>query len=171
MDLFGFHQRRHRERMSGTTAHEYKRVFRFTEDNVDILANIFLGNRDESRGHSLTRKQKLECFLRYVGDPGFQINVGEKMSVNQGTISRVIQEVAEKIVSKCKNYIHFPTTREERQQAQQTWGMHFTHPYAIGVIDGTLIPIQKPPARFHPDEYICRKGFHAINALVIQYCM
>ena len=99
MDLFGFHQRHHRERTSGTTAHEYKRVFCFTEDNVDIMANIFLGDREESRGHSLTRKQKLECFLRYVGDPGFQINVGEKMSVNQGTISRVMQEVAEKIVS------------------------------------------------------------------------
>ena len=51
---------------------------------------------------------------------------------------------------------------------KRKWANRFTHPDAIGVIDGTLIPIQKPPARFHPDEYICRKGYHAINVLIVR---
>ena len=72
------------------------------------MANIFHGDADEPRGHSLTRKEKLECFLRYVGDPGFQINVGKKISVNPSTIRRVILEIAEKIASKCNTLYSSP---------------------------------------------------------------
>ena len=117
MDLFGFRRRIHREKKSGTTAHAYKRIFRFTEDHVESMANIFLGAEEELRGHSLTRKQKFECFLRHVGDPGFQINVGEAISVNQSTVSRTIHEVANKIVLKCNDYIKFPTTIQELDEA------------------------------------------------------
>ena len=51
------------------------------------MGSIFLGGTDEVRVHSLSRKEEMECYLRHVGDPGFQINVGEKMSVAQGTCS------------------------------------------------------------------------------------
>jgi hypothetical protein len=141
MDLFGLQQRHHHVKTSGTTCHEYKKVYRFSEQHIILMANIFLGETYEQRGHSLTRKEKLVFFLRYVGDPGYQINVCEKISINQSTISRVILEIAEKIASKCKDYIHFPTTAEELQEAQQNWGMRFTHPYAIGVIDGTYLSV------------------------------
>ena len=44
------------------------------------------------------------------------------------------------------------------EDLQQIWSTTFTHPYVIGVIDGTLIPVQKPPAAFHPDEgFLTRK--------------
>ena len=135
---------RRRTRTAHSTIHSYKMVYRFEEHNVITMPNIFLGLRDERRSHSLTRKEKLECFLRYVGDPGYQINVGEQISVHQGTVSRNVHEVAQKIVSKCKDYIRFPTTAAEVNTAKETWANRFTHPHAIGVIDGTLIPIQKP---------------------------
>ena len=51
------------------------------------MVDIYLEYKDEERGHALTRQKKLEYFLRYVGDTGFQINVGETMSINQ--ISRL----------------------------------------------------------------------------------
>ena len=67
--------------------HDYHRVFRFSEANAVRLCDEFLVHEDIRRGHALTRKEKMECFLRYVGNPGFQINVGEKLRVDQGTIS------------------------------------------------------------------------------------
>ena len=42
---------------------------------------------------------------------------------------------------------------------EQIWNTTFTHPYVIDVIDGTLIPVQKPPAALHPDENIFAQGF------------
>ena len=68
----------HRVKASETTRQEYnKRLFPFSElDHVMIMANIFLGNVDEKREHSLTRKEKLEYFLWYVGRSWFPNKCG-----------------------------------------------------------------------------------------------
>ena len=165
MNLFGY--REHRERVPGSTVHDYRRVFRFSEENVVRLCDEFLGHENIRRGHGLTRKEKMECFLRYVGDPGFQINVGEKLRVNQGTISRAVHEVTTKICQKAADWITFPRTDREMARKQEQWLQKFNHPHCIGVIDGSLVPIKRPPANCHPDEYVCRKGFTAINTLVV----
>ena len=62
---------------SDTTAHPFKNIFRFTEENVHIIADLHLG--EETGGHSLKRNEKLEYYLRYIGDPCYEINMAEKM--------------------------------------------------------------------------------------------
>ena len=62
---------------SGTKAHPYKNIFRFTEENVHIMADIYLG--EETGGHSVIRNEKLEYYLRYIGDPCYEINMAKKM--------------------------------------------------------------------------------------------
>ena len=62
---------------SGTKAHPHQNIFRFTEENVHIMADIYFG--EETGGHSLIRNEKLEYYLRYIGDPCYEINMAEKM--------------------------------------------------------------------------------------------
>ena len=70
----------------------YKELFRFQEDNVKWIANHFLKN-EETRGGALSSKKRMEIFLRYMSDPGFQVGVGEDVGVNKGTVSRNIKLV------------------------------------------------------------------------------
>lgn len=46
-------------------------------------------------------------------------------------------------------------------------------PKVIGCIDGTHIPIKRPPLNFYPDEYINRHGNHSINvqAVCVSRCI
>jgi len=62
-------------RRSGHHVHDYKRLFRFDENNVNwIVRNVLLDNNEvETRGGALSTKQQLEAFLRYAADPGFQL--------------------------------------------------------------------------------------------------
>jgi hypothetical protein len=49
MDLFGLQQRHHRVKTSGTACHEYKKVYRFSEQHVILMVDIFIGETDEQR--------------------------------------------------------------------------------------------------------------------------
>ena len=51
----------------------FKSLYRFNREHVNYLANTFLDDYNESRGGALSNVQKMKCFLRYVGDPGFQV--------------------------------------------------------------------------------------------------
>ena len=65
----------------------------------------------ETGGHSLIRNEKLEYYLRYIGDPCYEINIWQRKGfINQIPVSRTIHEVSQKIVSKCNEYIQFPST-------------------------------------------------------------
>lgn len=139
----------------------YKALYRFSEENVERIAEIFLPETGESRGGAIKNKQKVEIFLRYMGDPGFQVGVADNTGVHQSSVSRTIDFVSQNIYEHAQNWIKFPTTREEIMEARLQWQNAYTFPAVAGAIDCTQIAIQKP--REHGDEYINRKGFASIN--------
>lgn len=51
----------------------FKNLYRFDSENVDFLVREFLPEYTETRGGAITNKQKVKSFLRYIGDPGFQV--------------------------------------------------------------------------------------------------
>lgn len=51
----------------------FKQLYRFTRENVNFVAQTFLGDYAETRGGALSNIHRMKCFLRYVGDPGFQV--------------------------------------------------------------------------------------------------
>ena len=152
-------------RRSGHHVHDYKRLFRFDEDNVHwIVQNVLLDNNDvETRGGALSTKQRLEAFLRYVSDPGFQVGVGEDLGIDQSSVCRSVHYICERLVQIADNWIKFPQTRQEKENASSTWTAKYSFPQAIGAIDCTHIKINRPVRRFHPDEFVNRKGVHSIN--------
>lgn len=140
---------------------DYKMLHRFTETNVEKMAEKFLGSCIETRGGALTSKSKMEIFLRYMADPGFQIGVGEDAGVHRTTVCKIIKSVTEKIILQINNWIQFPTTIESMHAAKLDWNAKFKIPNTIGAIDCTHIHIPKP--KDHGEEYINRKGFTSIN--------
>lgn len=52
----------------------YKQMYRFTRENVNWLCENFLNVDDEeTRGGRLDNITQMQTFLRYMGDPGFQV--------------------------------------------------------------------------------------------------
>ncbi|CAH1967271.1 unnamed protein product [Acanthoscelides obtectus] len=103
----------------------------------------------------------MRVFLRYLGDPGFQIVIGEAIGVHQSTASRTVSNVITRIVQKSNIWVRFPTTFEDLHNAKNEWQEKFNFPSAIGAIDCTHIPILNP--FIHADEYVNRKNFASIN--------
>jgi hypothetical protein len=74
-------------------------------------------------------------------------------------VSKVIADIATKIVEKAPFWIKFPSTEEEFEAAKADWSYKF--PCPIGALDCTHIPIRIPSV--HGDEYINRKGFPSVS--------
>ncbi|XP_055910401.1 putative nuclease HARBI1 [Eupeodes corollae] len=153
-------QRNYKERRC-PIGDDFRRLYRFSEEGVRLLTKEFLGLSSETRGGALTNEEKIRTFLRYIGDPGFQIGVDENVGVHQSTVSRVVQQVSAEIASQAKNWIIFPHTVEEILEAQRLWSSKYEFPYAIGALDCTHVGIRKP-LTYH-EEYINRKGYYSIN--------
>ena len=107
---------------------EYRALFRFEKLHVNYLADTFLDNVNETRGGGLSRKEKMEVFLRYIGDPGFQVCIGEDTGVHQSTVSRTVTEVALKICTESQNWIKFPKNTNEVDKARRDWQSKFNFP-------------------------------------------
>lgn len=140
---------------------DFKSLFRFEEENLEWLANNFLGANTESRGGALSSLQKMKICLRYLADPGFQKGIGEELGVEQSTVSRTVSNVVQKIISQADYWIKFPTTQNSIMEAKELWRNRYHFPTAIGVIDCTHIGIEKP--KLHGDEYINRRGKPTLN--------
>jgi hypothetical protein len=149
---------KHRQNEPSST---YREEFRFNEENVVWMGEHFLKENHEPRGGALSNKHKMEVFLRYIGDPGFQLGVGKDIGIHQCTVSRTFTSVVEQIAEKASIWIQFPTEPDDLQRAKESWQEKYQFPCAIGALDCTHIHIQKPG--HHGDEYICRKGVPTLN--------
>ncbi|CAA9998988.1 unnamed protein product [Nesidiocoris tenuis] len=98
---------------------EFKKLFRFEEENVKWISDHFLGPEIETRGGALSPEQKMKTFLRYLADPGFQVGVGEDVGVHQSTVSRTVEFVSNKIVEKADLWIKFPRNQEAIEESRQ----------------------------------------------------
>lgn len=138
----------------------FKDLYRFTEDNVEWMAEHFLGPNTETRGKALSPKQKMMVFLRFVGDPGFHDGIAEDIGIHRSTVSKTIPFVLQQIVEKSNEWIVFPVGGKI-EDAKREWGERYQFPTAFGAIDCTHVPIKKPS--LHGDDYVNRKGFCSIN--------
>lgn len=138
-----------------------KQLIRFESDSVDFLCNQFIQDRDESRGGALSSRMRMELFLRYVSDPGFQSGVAEDFGIHRTTVGKNFTYVMDNIFTKAHNWIRFPRTPVDINGAKLLWQTRFKIPTVIGAVDCTHIEIQKPHQ--FGDEYVNRKGYSSLN--------
>ncbi|KAJ8940577.1 hypothetical protein NQ314_010655 [Rhamnusium bicolor] len=138
-----------------------KQLLRFENDSIDFLASQFLSENIETRGGALSSRQKMEILLRYFGDPGFQSGVAEDMDVHRSTVTKTVNYVMDCIIARADEWIHFPATPVEMNDAKILWRRSFQMPTVIEALDCTHVEINK--ATLHGDEYINRKRYATIN--------
>jgi len=144
----------YKERRPDPREQDFIKLYRFAPENVDWLSEQFLTEVDDFRGGALDARTKMKIFLRYMGDPGFQIGVGENIGVSQPTVSNTIRFVSQAIASKADQWIQFPTNVDLIDSAKGEWLQKYNFPTAIGALDCTQSKIKKVPNNLHGDEYI-----------------
>ncbi|XP_062553006.1 putative nuclease HARBI1 [Armigeres subalbatus] len=144
-----------------TNCNNYRSLYRFSEVNVKWLTEHFLNDGSETRGGALSGERQMRTFLRYIGDPGFQVCVGEVIGIHQTTASKTIWEVCQKIADKADRWIQFPNSMDAMKHAEILWSQNQKFPHTIGAIDCTHVAIIKPHT--HGDEFINRKGIASFN--------
>ena len=77
-----------------TAKDDFKKLYRFDEENVGCIAEHFLGTSHETRGGALKSIQRMKIFLRSVSDPGFQVGVAQDLGCDQSTISKTVNDVS-----------------------------------------------------------------------------
>ena len=122
----------------------YRSLFRFHDEHVAWMSEYFLGENTETRGGALSSKERMEVFLRHVGDPGFQTVVGEDMGIHQSTVAMTFAIVVETVVAKTDTRIQFPVDPADSQASRDDWHNKFAFPCAIGTLDCTHVQILKP---------------------------
>uniref|UniRef100_A0A8D9E4B2 Uncharacterized protein n=1 Tax=Cacopsylla melanoneura TaxID=428564 RepID=A0A8D9E4B2_9HEMI len=113
---------------------DFKALYRFEERNVEWLGSHFLGDSHERRGGALSSKERMQVFLRYMGDPGFQKGIGEEIKIDQSTVSRTILHVSQKILEKADLWIQLPTEQTIARE-KELWQHKYQFPTCIGAID------------------------------------
>lgn len=103
--------------------------------------------------------------LKYFASGGDWKNIAEKFGVSSSTVSRCANLFADVISRDANNWISFPRDADTLNQYSHDFFTVANFPDCIGAVDGTLIRITKPVEEEHI--YVCRKGFHAINTLLI----
>ncbi|KAK9696329.1 hypothetical protein QE152_g31966 [Popillia japonica] len=102
-----------------TDNRDYKVLYRFTKENVEWITHYFYGDDNldtrggavfnvewihgddnlDTRGGAVFNEIKMKCFLRYVGDPGFQSGIGEDLGIHQSTVSKIITELVHYVLA------------------------------------------------------------------------
>ena len=108
--------------------------------------------------------------LRYLRKGSFVSECGNLHGISKSSVCRAVEDVTTSIYKQLDN-IKFPTRDEDIQNIKNIFffkRFFFTIaalPNVIGVIDGTLIPIIAP--KDNEADFVCRKGFHAINVQAV----
>jgi hypothetical protein len=155
---------------------EFKKQFRFTKEAVIVLTEM-LGDQlfqPTQRGRPLTVLQQVLVALNHYAGGAFQRTSALCGGVSQPTVSRVVKRVSQAICEHKRHHLKMPT---EAQLLRTAGNMNerFKLPRFGYAVDGMMarfdseprgIPVV-PERPLHPQDFFCRKGFHAINCQVI----
>nr|XP_022308063.1 putative nuclease HARBI1 [Crassostrea virginica] len=119
--------------------------------------------RPTKRSHSLSALTQVLVTVRYLAKGSFFSECGDLHGLSRPSVSRCIEGVTKSICQRLDN-IHFPIGNDAVRTKHDFYQIA-GFPNVLGAVDGSLIPIIAP--KNNEPEYVCRKGFHAINIQVV----
>ena len=100
--------------------------------------------------------------LRFLASGSFQQVTGDSVAgLDKSTVSRIVRRVTLALSRSVDQFIRFPQTQEERDNAKQGFYNIANFPCAIGCIDATHIRIIAPTE--NEWDFVNRKRYHSIN--------
>ncbi|XP_041465700.1 putative nuclease HARBI1 [Lytechinus variegatus] len=147
---------------------DFKMRYRFTKHTALYLINILEEDlsRNTDRNNPLPVVVQVMTALRFYAVGSFQIMHGDEASISQPSVSRVIKKVSEAIARRKREFMRFPSTRDELETTQQQFYEYCGFPGVIGAIDGTHVYIRSPggeQALF----FLNRKNRYSVNVQVV----
>ena len=105
--------------------------------------------------------QQVLIALRFYASGSFLQVIGDTAGVDKSTVSRVVTNVSNALISKQSEFITWPTDAEVAE-VKNSFYRRGGFPCVIGCVDGTHIRIQA--LNEHENALnVNRKGFHSIN--------
>ncbi len=126
--------------------------------------------RATQRSCSLPVLLQVMVALRFFATGGYYHLVGRSEKVSKSSVCKCVHTVAAALVQLTPRFVKLPSTAElpavkdafEKKGRAGRWG---GIPGIVGAVDGTLIHIKRPGD--NTLDYICQKGFPAINVQCI----
>ena len=113
-------------------------------------------------------EMQLIVFLYRVGQTGSSasdINISSALMIGKGTVAKYVKNVITALNSMKDEVIPWPTESERREMKNRVGVLHgFKN--CIGIIDGTLIPLEARPTKDHMC-YFSRKCCYCIVVLIV----
>ena len=126
----------------------------------------------DPRGGAVPAEQRLAIFISYCAENGFQYNTGHMFGPKKSTISAIVEEVANALCKRSREFIRMPTRGEMRILAEKNEEIFGIKNMPIAV-DGCQIELgERPKERELPPRTKCqnfwsRKMFHSLNVQII----
>ncbi|XP_064624202.1 putative nuclease HARBI1 [Lineus longissimus] len=143
---------------------KFIRRFRVSKDTfrwlVDFLAPDLMPLKESN--HALNPEQQVLVAMRFYARASFQMDIGDMCGVSQATVCRVVHRVSSAICARRQQFIHFPTTPEERRTIAEGFYEIAQFPGVVGAIDGSHVAIVNPGGE-RAAHFINRKGWYSIN--------
>ncbi|KAL6737045.1 hypothetical protein Aduo_010720 [Ancylostoma duodenale] len=164
------YQRLHPLRLFHENQDILRSKYRMREEHLHRLCNLVapLMSQETTPNWSVDIENKVVIALRYLAANAHQMVLADNIGVCQKTVSNAIEEFVTalnhpSIVGKFLNCRLNDVTYCRRKA--NGFARKGLLPNIIGAIDGSLVPILRPP---HSGwEYYCRKGFCALNVVAV----
>ena len=91
----------------------------------------------------------------------FQAICADVYTVSKSTVSRIVRNVSNCFSRKAHQFIKFPEEREDIRTTEDFFDIA-GFPNILGAVKGSLVPIKSPGIE-EENNFICRKGYHAMN--------
>ncbi|XP_063966632.1 putative nuclease HARBI1 [Lytechinus pictus] len=146
----------------------FRMRYRLSKETALHLINMLEGDlrRNTERNEPLPVFLQVLTTLRFYAVGSFQRMHGDEASMSQSSVCRVIRDVSEAIARRKREFIRFPTMREEVESTQQRFYEYCGFPGVIGAIDGTHVYIRSPGGE-QALYFLNRKNRYSINVQVV----
>ncbi|KAL2099465.1 hypothetical protein ACEWY4_005945 [Coilia grayii] len=143
------------------------RKFRLSRGQIMELLGVVHPHlvRRTRRSFALTPAVQLLAALRFYATGSYYEVLGDGLGLSRASLSRAVTAVTDVLLLHLAERMSFPSTPEDIRRVNQGFHAVAGLPRVIGAIDGTLVPIATPST--HGPRYICRKGYAAINTMVV----
>ena len=143
--------------------HTSKECFR---ELADRLHPFLAPNPDSPNRRALSTEKHLAITLYYLKDTGSLRMTANAFGIHQCTASKHIHSVCETInMILGPKYLHLPRNTEEMRRKVSEFEIKFGMTQAHGCIDGTHIPLKRPPQ--NSQDYFCYKQYFSLNTQAI----